>query len=441
MRILLAIHQYFPEHIGGTEVYTHGIAVRLKNLSYDVAVVTYIESPSADPGDFKTEEIFFEGIRIYRISYNLSVDTYPARAEYDNSFTGKHFADILQTFKPDLVHFTHLMKLSGSTMEACAVAGIPFMVTLTDFWIICPRHTLLKWDDTLCSGPEHRTYCIKCIHKTHGFFPPVVMKIPDPLLGAVTNAGCRLIKKASNLFWKDSYALFHRNDYLRKQILKAKHIICLSEFQKKFLEINEYLGDKIMVLRHGIDTSGYSPEKNEISGETITMLMVTSIVRHKGVHIAVEALMKSANQNLKLVIYGNITGQDPYVSGILKTAKQDPRIMFKGTVSQDLIGDIFKKADVFLMPVIWYENEPLVVKAAVYTGIPVMASRIGSLPELINDGQNGWLLPPGDIPAWSEAFDNLSRQSLAALKVESSQMITMNESFNETLNLYKYILE
>jgi glycosyltransferase involved in cell wall biosynthesis len=267
------------------------------------------------------------------------------------------------------------------------------------------------------------------------------MKIPDPLLGAVTNAGSRFLNRVNSPLWKDSRALLSRNDYLSQQILKAKHIICLSDFQKKTLTKNGYPADKMIVQRHGIDTSDYLIEKNKKSGETINMLMVTSIVRHKGVHVAVEALMKSGNQNLKLVIYGNITGNDPYVSEMLETAKQDPRIIFNRTISQDLIGDVFNTADVFLMPVIWYENEPLVVKAAIYMGIPVMAARIGALPEMIHEGQNGWLLPPGDIPAWTEAFDNLSGQSLAALHVQSGQIKTMDESFNEILTLYNNIPE
>jgi glycosyltransferase involved in cell wall biosynthesis len=441
MKILLALHQYFPEHVGGTEVYTHGIATRLKDLSHEVAVVTYLESPSGNPADFQTTETEYEGIKIFRISFNLSVDPYPAQAEYNNSLTARQFALILQNFRPDLVHFTHIMKLSGSTLQACSDAGIPFMVTLTDFWVICPRHTLLKWDDTLCSGPWYKTLCIKCLHKTHGFFAPPVMNYPDLLLGLAAWSGSRIFKKARSPVWNDTRALLLRNQFLRQQLLKAEHVICLSDFQKSMIVKNGYPADKLMVLRHGIDSSIYSAGKKERSGGSITMLMVTSFVRHKGVHVAVKALVNSKNRDLKLIIYGDISGNDPYVSEILEMAKNDPRIIFKGTVSQDLLGEAFKEADVFLIPVIWYENEPFVVKAAMFTGIPVIASRIGSLPEMIRHEQNGWLLPSGDVPAWTEAFDNLTGQKLAGFKVQPVGVKTMNDNFNEILDLYKNITE
>ena len=62
MRILFATHQYFPEHIGGTEVFTHGIATRLLKKNDDVAVFTYIESPSGNKKDFIITKTEYEDV-------------------------------------------------------------------------------------------------------------------------------------------------------------------------------------------------------------------------------------------------------------------------------------------------------------------------------------------------------------------------------------------
>jgi glycosyltransferase involved in cell wall biosynthesis len=58
-------------------------------------------------------------------------------------------------------------------------------------------------------------------------------------------------------------------------------------------------------------------------------------------------------------------------------------------------------SDLLLTPSLWFENSPLVVYQALHLGLPVMASRMGGLPELIEDDRNGALVPPGNESAWS----------------------------------------
>ena len=439
MKILLATHQYFPEHIGGTEVYTHGIASRLLKKGDAVAVVTYIESTSGKRKDHIIIKSDYADVPIYQIHYNLANDPAPVKAEYNNPYIKELFQKILNEFQPDIVHFTHGMKISGSTIEACYEAGIPYLVTLTDFWFICPRHTLMKWNDKLCEGPEHATYCIKCLHKTHGFFPEKVMKMPEWQLRLLTNIGIRLFRKPTSALLAGASQLSHRNSFLKQQLLKAKYIICLSNFQKEIFIRNGYPGNKLLVLNHGLETGVYL-KKEDGQGNLIKMITVSSVVHHKGVHIAVEAFKRSSNRNLRLQIYGNVSGKDSYHEMIRNAAKDDARIELHGLVPEKDLGRIFSQADVFLLPVIWYENEPLVLKAAIYAGLPIMASNIGSIPENIAEGNNGWLLPPGDIQAWTDAFDHLSRAKIQTLNISPGRVKTTDESFEEILSLYKKIL-
>jgi glycosyltransferase involved in cell wall biosynthesis len=87
------------------------------------------------------------------------------------------------------------------------------------------------------------------------------------------------------------------------------------------------------------------------------------------------------------------------------------------------------------MPALWYENEPLVVKAAQYVGLPILASNIGTLATSIRDGVNGWLLPPGDAEAWGRAFAAFAPKPLPPdLSIKS-----MDENARELLRLYEDI--
>jgi glycosyltransferase involved in cell wall biosynthesis len=65
---------------------------------------------------------------------------------------------------------------------------------------------------------------------------------------------------------------------------------------------------------------------------------------------------------------------------------------------------VLSAADYLVVPALWYENDPLVVKAANHVGLPVIASRIGSLERMIDEDENGWLVPPGDVQAWEHVL-------------------------------------
>src|SRR5207253_4200048 len=66
------------------------------------------------------------------------------------------------------------------------------------------------------------------------------------------------------------------------------------------------------------------------------------------------------------------------------------------------------RARALLVPSRWYEGAPRVVLEAYAAGVPVLASRIGALPELVEDGESGLLAAPDDVPAWRAALERLS---------------------------------
>ncbi|MFO7614548.1 MAG: glycosyltransferase [Bacteroidales bacterium] len=439
MKILLATHQYFPDHVGGTEVLTLGIARRLHKLNHVVAVVTYIESASSKTRNFIIKETVFEEIPVYQIYYNLNADPFPVLAEYRNSYIHDLFVNILKEFNPDLVHFTHVMKLSGSTLEACSELKIPFIVHLTDFWFICPRHTLMKWNNTLCNGPKNDTYCIKCLHHTHGFFSSFVSRINSFALSKMVTGGIPTEKADKKSFRKNIDALALRNKYLREQLGKADQLIALSEFQKKMFLLNGYPENLIKVIPHGIEELIKDIIHKKPEGTQINLLLIGSVVPHKGVHVAIQAMAGSLNKNIKLIIWGDATGNNAYSLMIRGAAKTDPRVELRGIFAPDQMADVLSECHMLLMPALWYENDPLVVQLALAAGMPVMASHLGSLPDMIRDQENGWLLPPGNVRSWTKAFDNITYEKLNSLKAFPSVIRTADDHFKDVYSIYQKI--
>lgn len=409
MKILYLTHQYFPRHVGGTEVYLKGLVDHAKQVGHEVRIITCHESPVTEQADFHTQRINYDETDVLEIHFNLSVTPNPAEWEYANPFTANIVKEEIEAFKPNLVHIIHAMKLSGSVLEVCHQMGVPFFVTLCDFWFICPRHTLLKWDNSLCKGPRHPLDCRKCVADLHGYASFTKFSLP-----------------------KDLLQLSRRNRYLMNQLKKAKKIIALSPFQRNMFIENGFPSDSIEVISHGLETSFLTPKIHPQQVKTVGF--IGSLVPFKGVHILIEAIRSNPSLPIHCLIYGHLDPSSSYAAHLKKLADQDARIQFKGKFPPQQLGSILENIDILAMPALWYENEPLIVKSALYMGIPVLASNIGSLPELVTHGINGWLEPPGDASRLNERLQKVLSEP--PLRFSPPKIKTIEENAEELEEIY-----
>jgi glycosyltransferase involved in cell wall biosynthesis len=408
MHIVYLTHQFLPRHVGGVEVYTLGLAKLARQAGHTVTVITYHESSSGKSIDFGPHYTSHEDIPVVEIHYNLSMSPHAAQYEYDNSFIASALRHILLKLKPDLVHVMHAMKLSASSLNVCSSMGIPFIVTLCDYWFICPRHTLLKWDLSLCEGPAHPLYCVKCVQELHGFArPPHVLK--------------------------DLPALAKRSSFIRKALLKAKRIIALSDFQKKMHVQNGLPSERIEVIRHGLDQFDSEPVVEQYTGP-LRIGYIGSLVEHKGVHLLLEALARIPHVDLICRIYG-AQDNSAYVGRLREIAKNDNRVEFMGTFASSQLAEVLSSMDILAAPFLWYENEPLVIKAALSRGIPTICNNIGSLSEMITHEKTGWLVADKHVETWANAIQQALTQ-LPDMHMQPVKIKTIEENAQEILSIY-----
>ena len=120
MKILLTVHQFFPEYIAGTEVLTLSVASELLRRGNQVHVYTGYPSDKSLKDDERFDEYEFEGIYVYRFHHAyapMAGQTSMIEVGYDNHLAGAHFEDVLKNFKPDVVHFFHLNRLGSKLIE------------------------------------------------------------------------------------------------------------------------------------------------------------------------------------------------------------------------------------------------------------------------------------------------------------------------------------
>lgn len=106
-----------------------------------------------------------------------------------------------------------------------------------------------------------------------------------------------------------------------------------------------------------------------------------------------------------------IVGDGPEASQLRGVAPGT--VEFRGLVPHAEVADILRRARALLVPSLWYEAQPRVILEAYAAGVPVIASRIGGLSDLVKDGESGLLVTPGDLGAWAEAIGRLLDESEA----------------------------
>ncbi len=407
MKVLFLTHQFLPRAVGGTELYTLGLAQALLGLGHQPRVVTYVESPSNRTEAFVPEDGEVEGVAFTEIPFNLSVASRPARAEYANVFTAARVAQVLKREKPSLVHATHLMKLGAACVAPVNEAGVPFIATLTDFWSICGRHTLLRSNGRLCQGPRHTLDCVPCLRDTHGFTRARFW--PGRDVGSRDLA--RQAVASGNLWPRDVVgdwlAIAGRNPYLRRALAGARRLVVLSEFQKALLVRNGIPAENMEVVPHG-NAEGSMRFKGASPDRPPTFVYAASLTHHKGLHIALQAMERVPDLSVRLEIHGESRPDDPFVETLRARSQADPRVSWRGVFRpQDLPG-ILRGSLALLVPVLWYENNPLSVQLALALGVRVVGSRLGTVEELVGSAPGHLLVPPGDPAALAEAMGRVA---------------------------------
>src|SRR5208337_832744 len=109
---------------------------------------------------------------------------------------------------------------------------------------------------------------------------------------------------------------------------------------------------------------------------------------HKGVHVLINALRRIDKRRMTLNIAGDGALMDTYRQQVRSLGLEDT-VKFWGKVAD--IERIYAQTDVLILPSIWPENQPLTIIEAMSSGIPVIASDIGGIPELVDDGIDGYL--------------------------------------------------
>jgi glycosyltransferase involved in cell wall biosynthesis len=192
------------------------------------------------------------------------------------------------------------------------------------------------------------------------------------------------------------------------------------------------------VIPNGIELhNAIQPRKNSGS----EFLFIGQITEHKGLQIAINAFKKIKDSNAKL----HIIGDGPYIKIAQGMSNRDNRIVFHGFVESRLeLDEIFNACSYAIVPSVWYEIFGLVIIECLDRGLPVIASNIGAIPELIREGYNGFLFQPGNVDSLQSVISNLLNRkdllyTLSKNAIESSKRFSVERYLNSIMDIYSSI--
>jgi len=416
-RILLCVHQFFPLFSAGTEVLTLSTAQSLRACGYTVEIVTAKLSDIQTPNmsSYRYQDFLVHQLDIpYRLG---SSDT--ILNEYKNSAVTIPFKQLLDEFKPDLVHFFHLKSLTISALQACFDYKIPTVYTPTDYWITCRACQLVKpWGKTECSGPSPLSgNCLKHItmNRKTGAIRRIVGLIPSALFSALIFASSWFTATQFKKFAQVLRDLANRNQTIYDNLIRVDRILPPTLFIETLLLNSGLPQNKITRLRYGIQPpliyrSEAAPKLSARRRPTIGF--IGTLVEHKGCHIFAEAIQSIPDANVDFIIYGDTHQNPDYIKKLESIIQSDSRVRFMGTFPHEQIGNILHSMDALVIPSTWRENAPLVLLNALACGTPVIASNVTGITEYLGATDNVTLFEPGDARQLAERL--VSRLALVS---------------------------
>lgn len=407
---MITVHKFFPEHRAGTEVLTLKIAQDLIRRGHEVVVVT-ANPPDTDAryrAGAEEKRYTHEGINTVSLEEPLRLKGYKFPFEYQNPHVRARFAQLLDEFKPDIVHVMHAQNLSGSVIEEAKSRNLPVILQPTDFWFICPIVQLKRPNGAVCEGPgPGARNCFTCY--TPELLPPQAEFIEaiDKRFPKVSKFSGRLGSTALYYAYLGSKlpqalrATAKRPDVL-KTIANTTDAITVPTLLMKRLFIKNGINEELIHhVPFGIDTGKLLDWCEKPPSPLLRIGYIGTLFEHKGVDILIRAFQSlKASERAVLKIYGSTKQFPEYAETLKQLAHSDPAtrdsISFLETFHNDDFGRVLSEIDVMVVPSRWYENTPLVMQSALTTKTPMIATNLGGMSELIDHEKNGLLFKLND---------------------------------------------
>lgn len=405
---------YLPASVGGTELHVRQLIEQFRG-DHQVRVLTRACDPEDE--EYAVRRYTHEGIPVDTIN-NTFRDAEDFFFLYAVAGVDRAVGEVLDEFAPDLVHVHHLTCLSTNLLSALRRRGIPTVMTLHDYWMLCPRGQRIRADGGRCDQLD-RVRCHQCIRDTWGFL------FPDGEPNALTVRA-------------EMEMLAAWDDHVQRALDGVDRLIVPDASYRDSFAARGLDPARIAVIPHGLDPLAFAEVAAQRQpGVKLRVGFLGTVIPSKGVHLLLEAV-RGLGDRVSVDIYGGAPPyheDDGYLERLEAAVPAGVEVRFHGRYEPQDAPRILSVLDVLAVPSIWEEAFGLTVREGFLAGIPVVASDLGALTSaLAND--RGLLFRPGDAadlrrclvrlldepdlverlrgrPAWVRSLDEMATDTLA----------------------------
>jgi glycosyltransferase involved in cell wall biosynthesis len=343
-KLLFVSNMYAPHVIGGAELCVQTLAEQLVREGHRVTIATL--SRSAEPSVHEVN-----GIEVHRVPIaNVYVpftgqhgalrrSAWHALDVY-NPVMGERIGALAERLQPDWVATHNIAGFSTAVWHAIKRRGLPLAQVLHDYWAVCPQ-TRMNKNGVNCERP-----CTVCT--AYGAPKRLASRWPDVAIGV------------------SRFAL------------------------ERHLQHGYFPHARTGVVYNGAPYTAPTQRRVRQPNEPITLGFIGRIEEPKGIEVLLEAVSRLRGQRFRLRIAGKPV--DPAYLEQLKARFPLPQVEYLGFVPA---AELYSSIDLLVVPSLWHETLCVVVYEALGFGVPVLASRVGGIPEILEGRGCGWLFEPG----------------------------------------------
>ena len=443
LHVLLVVHGVPPAAGGGTETYVADLAQALARRS-GVRVTVL-----AREGDPLRPELAIRRDRRGPVDVVLVNNTYQACQSFEETYRNPALrgavAPLLDEIRPDVAHVHHLTGLSTELFEELAARGIPVVATLNDYWLICHRGQLLDDRGRRCEGPGDRG-CPSCI-------PAAALAPPAAWRAGRSIRTLPVVRSAAAWMERAVNAVPGVGGRAEASRVRSEHVRKMCSHVDLFLAPSNTLIDRYAAfgipparlewIDQGIDLTPFAPPGagSAASAGPLRVGFAGSLIPSKAPHVLLDAVRRLPAGSVRLHIAGagaRYHGSDAYTRTLDADLSRAP-VSALGAVPHARMGERLDRIDVLVVPSIWIENAPFVIREAFASGVPVVASDLGGMAEMVRDGVDGLLFPAGDSEALAAQLRRLlvDKSLLQTLRRGIRPMMSIDDDAAQLVERYR----
>lgn len=453
-RVLFVGHGIAPHSIGGAVQYQWDLIEAVHDRGWETTA--FFTAPRYSlSGKLRRKAYRRGGVRIVEIvnSPYLPYHEVDPAAQCRRADLEAFFREHLDEESPDVIHVHELQMYPASLLDIARERGIPILKTMHNYYDVCPQHDLMYRGNERCTDDNGGARCVECLAGRPGTHMPLHERWKRAMTSSLPPAlftPYRRLKRMLLPGQRMSKALFQapasgsafapgdfaeRRRFFLERLNRLDLIHCASA------------GAAAVFTRHGVSpailrvvplatrlTDAITPRPLRSDNLPIVFGFMGGEQHHKGYGILIEAMKRIDARRARLEVW-NTAWSGP-VPGL-------PHVFHKGIYNSDKLNGVLAGIDVGIVPSIWEESFGLVGVEFTAAKIPIIGSRIGGIPQWLDDGVNGLLFSAGDATELAERMKRFTDD--AGLVRSFQERMKPWKSFathvDEMISLYQELLQ